>query len=483
MHLARLMREKFPLPLGFVIPCSLFDTFVTESGLERKLPEIYGQFPQTIEGYARAYKEVLAFFHSVQFSDNLKEQLIEAYESLALPSKGADAHTLINSHKDPAVIIIPSPDYILHKEDLLGVQMNVQGKEQFLQALKLCWASAFLPEQVLQRQQFTIKQFSFGIIVEQQQKSELQVRALYQAKDDVPVTIATYIGYLDILGEIPANTYRIAPSLQEIYERTLAEQQYKLVPDVSGSLEQCSISAKHELTEKQILDFGRLVKKAAMIFHHEVTLFFSLQGNNATLMLVLLEQRELTIVMEPSPEPAPLPDDGYITLDKLGEQDKKEELEETIPPTITDSIDDHEENKLPAQQGFQIRMPALLRTEEVPPVVPVPEAERLASEQEKVREETLFDLVADKDPHPAIAFVEQAMHALECEMVMRYLQFYHKEPEGYADLITKLREASLLPVSEQDLSQMEFWHEQILKGKDPSDYAIGLAWRILHHWH
>ena len=499
MDLAKVAQARYPVPLSFIIPCELYDTFLSESGIKGRLPGIYERHPQTIEGYAHAYREVLGLFGQVHFSSRLREELLEAYRSLAIPSSASGASALVDDDKPPSVMIIPSPTYRLPEEGLEGVQANVIGDEEFLSAIKNAWASSFLPERVLGRQHYGIAGFSTGLIVEQQAKAEATAMGTYHASSQLPLIIESYAGHLDIIGEVTKDEHKLSAEHLQIHERTIHDQPFRLMPARSGSLEQRAMGdegRQQVINDRQVLEAARLTKRSHVIIGEDARVHCTIEGEHVKVLLVeRLGNETLTRDVEASPDPVVAQEDEYVPYESVNLEEDQE------APAAEEEVSIVEEEPEPSQgeveaydeepSGEEEAFIAAESYEETPTEEEPAEAQEAAAaevepydeEPAAQEEETLFDMVqqeeAPRRPSPGAEFIKEVMEEARKRLAEIYEQRFEGEVPAHEGVVAALKDAGALPVDEGDLGSFASWYQRVHHGDEPTDAAIGLTWRVL----
>ena len=272
--LARIAEAHHKVPLSFVIPTSLFSAFMEASGIQERIPKIYSQYPDTIDGYAQAYKELRSLFHHVNLSHHLRDELIEAYRSLAIPSGSSSVSDLLSSEEDPAVTLLSSPDYLIAPEKVYGYQQNVKGEEGFLKALKECWLSAYLPEHVMERQQLGIEEWSHAIIVQQQPPATATAEASYVQSAPYPILVKAYRGLPDMEGFVQKDEHVVAAEHLSISRTTVREPSEQLAPgELSGRLDTYTTAdpAGQAPNDRNLPEAARLAKRDHILLERDVS--------------------------------------------------------------------------------------------------------------------------------------------------------------------------------------------------------------------
>jgi len=311
--LADISEAHHSVPLSFIIPASLFSAFMEASGIQERVYQLYNQYEDSIDGYAQAYKELRRLFHHVNLSRHLREELVEAYRSLAIPTGSSSVSDLLSSDDDPAITLLSSPDYLITPEKLYGYQQNVKGEEGFLKALKECWLSAYLPEHVMERREMGIDEWSHAVIVQQQPPADATAEASYVKAAPNPILIKAYKGLPDLEGVVRKDEHVVSAEHLSIAKSTIREQPSQLAAsDNPGQLDTRATTdpAGQSVDDRNVREAARLAKRVHVLTGKDVTAYLSLKGDDVTVLFVLLKSQqspamvvdEEAVVEEPAAE-------------------------------------------------------------------------------------------------------------------------------------------------------------------------------------
>ncbi|MFP4524450.1 MAG: PEP/pyruvate-binding domain-containing protein [Candidatus Woesearchaeota archaeon] len=354
-HRGRLLADisdaHHPVPLSFIIPTSLFSAFMEASGIQERIPQIYSQHPDTIDGYAQAYKELRRLFHHVNLSRHLREELVEAYRSLSIPTGSSSVSDLLSSDEDPAVTMLSSPDYLITPEVVYGYQQNVKGEDGFLKALKECWLSAYLPEHVMERRETGIDEWSHAVIVQQQPATDATAEASYVKAAPYPILIKTYKGLPDLEGVVRKDEHVVSAEHLSITKSTIREQPERLVPsDNSGQLDTYATAdpAGQSADDRNVREAARLAKRVHVLTGKDVTAYLSMKGDDVTVLFALLKSQqspakvvdEEAFVEEPVREEQPYQHSAGAESIEIVDEDEPSPAPENHPSQPDESPDD-----------------------------------------------------------------------------------------------------------------------------------------------
>ena len=160
--LAEMYNNKFPIPPGFIVTAQAYQYFIEKSGLKFQIEKIIENLDvEDTKDLENKAKEIRELITNADMPENLKEEILEAYEmlninkeSLSKASSGALA-ILKNSQEPPFVAVRSSAT----AEDLADASfagqqesfLNVKGNLALIKNIKACFASLFTARAVYYR--------------------------------------------------------------------------------------------------------------------------------------------------------------------------------------------------------------------------------------------------------------------------------------------------------------------------------------------
>ena len=271
VDLAVLKLKKLNVPLTFVVRDSALKYFLEENGLTN------------LNGFGeKPFLEVLNLFNNAILPRELEDELVEAYESLAI-DPGAPANNLLNGVSDHPVMVIPSPSYPLPTDDVTGVLQNIRGKDAFLSAVKGVWAVNFSKKMFTYRERAKASDdFALGIIVQKVKKVNQSVIAYSKFDDEINgmnMMVKSFhglheFGADEIIGKdvhsVDTNSLMISKSDINAQEFCY-EIDFETKEIVKRELKEGGIRQK--VNDRQISEVARFVKRAKSFIGEDLKLF------------------------------------------------------------------------------------------------------------------------------------------------------------------------------------------------------------------
>jgi pyruvate,water dikinase len=181
LRLSELLKERLPVPPGFVINSEGFALFLKKNRLEEKISNLLSDLD--VDDYRRLSEvsgEIKRMFEHSEIPDALKKEVKNAYESLFVSREarevGGPALDFIRAGRDQTNVAVrsspmtsPDSQFPGHMESVL----NVQGFGKLLESIRFCWSSLYTPRAICYRKK---KGFSdvplTGLVVQRMINSE-----------------------------------------------------------------------------------------------------------------------------------------------------------------------------------------------------------------------------------------------------------------------------------------------------------------------
>ncbi len=279
-NLAVLHQKGFTTPLSVVLTNDAFEAFIHQNNLQERI----GRILMEERSGTRRYDLIRELILNGEFSKEFVQELVEVYESL---SEGS----LLAAHDAAFVNVLLSPNHSLPAENREGIILNVKGIEQLLLAIKECWSCLFTP--TLQRHRAaegrSVKHLNVGVLIERREPGEVTAEAWSATGGDRNLlTVKTYYGAIDLHGTIEKDELRLTREYLKPVYQSVAIQTALLTLDEDDRLAKLPLGARGEeqtLNDRDMIELGRLAKKASLILEEEVKLYFAVQKERMSVLL------------------------------------------------------------------------------------------------------------------------------------------------------------------------------------------------------
>ncbi|MCK5023119.1 MAG: hypothetical protein KAS04_03025, partial [Candidatus Aenigmarchaeota archaeon] len=179
--LSDMLKEKMPVPAGFVITKDMFEHFLKENKLKGKIAAILENVdPNDYKRLVEVSDEIKTMFTNSHFTDAMKKEIDEAYESFSVRNEvkdlGGAALDFIRAGRESIFVSVRVSATTSETSSFPGVFdtfLNVSCQKDILDAVKMAWASLYSPRAIFYRYKKNIAGASFGgIIVQRMVDSE-----------------------------------------------------------------------------------------------------------------------------------------------------------------------------------------------------------------------------------------------------------------------------------------------------------------------
>jgi pyruvate,water dikinase len=240
------------IPDGFALTTNAYWHFLKFNDLDQKLKGIFGKFnPKSVQSLQKTGKLAREAILKGEFPDDLKEEIINAYEKLSEKYKAKNLAVAVRS--SGVAEDAPTMSFAGQFESFL----NISGKENLLAASKKCLASAFADRVIAYRQEKKVSHLKFALSVGVQKmvRSDL-------ASAGVMFTLDTETGFSNVV--LINSVYGVGEEI--VKGHLIPDEFYVFKPTNAIILKNLSSNwKKFSLSDKEIL---KLAKWAQLIENH-----------------------------------------------------------------------------------------------------------------------------------------------------------------------------------------------------------------------
>ena len=313
--LAEMYNNKFPIPPGFIVTAQAYQYFIEKSGLKFQIEKIIENLDvEDTKDLENKAKEIRELITNADMPENLKEEILEAYEmlninkeSLSKASSGALA-ILKNSQEPPFVAVRSSAT----AEDLVDASfagqqesfLNIKGNLALIKNIKACFASLFTARAVYYR---TKKGFShinsyLAVVVQKMINSDKSgvIFSVNPVKKDNNIIIEAVWGLGEgiVSGKIKPDSYLVDRESLKTVESNIAEKKIALVRDSSGSNITVSLtedrSLQQVLTSYEIKRYAQYALQLEEHYKKPQDIEFAIENNE----LFIVQSRPITTIAQ-----------------------------------------------------------------------------------------------------------------------------------------------------------------------------------------
>ena len=139
-NLGEMIKIGIPVPPGFAVTTEAYDEFLAKTGAGKEMEEYLKKFPEgarTLAEFEEVSQTIGQIIESKEILEDLKEAIVQAYDTLSQRCGIADLSVAVRS--SGVAEDMPTASFAGQYDSYL----NVKGKEDLLDKVRLCWASMF----------------------------------------------------------------------------------------------------------------------------------------------------------------------------------------------------------------------------------------------------------------------------------------------------------------------------------------------------
>ncbi len=272
-NLGELTQAGLPVPPGFIITSEAYFEHIKKTNLEQNISSLLEGFDkEDSKNLQERAEKAQKIFVETPLSEDLNQEIIDAYMKLSLDS---------NTQLEDLFVAVRSS---ATAEDLAGASfagqqstyLNVLGKEELLEAVRKCWASLFEARAIYYRAEQGFGQLDVGIAVPVQKMVNSDTAGVMftidpsnNDLDHISIEAAYGLGEVVVLGAVTPDRYLVDKKTQEITNREIFKQSWKLTRESGSSdtgdlsdLKKSSIPVDELLQDKQKISDSEIIELA-----------------------------------------------------------------------------------------------------------------------------------------------------------------------------------------------------------------------------
>lgn len=266
-NLGEMVRNRFPVPDGFIVTSEAYYEFIKENNLQRHITDLlawvdYGD-QSSLDKVSQQIKQTII---EGRVSEQLKHEILVSYKKLS----GVLRPALVAVRSSTTVEDTVNASFAGQHETYL----NVSGEANVLLKIKEGWASLFDARAIFYRHEKHFDHFKIGIAIPVQKMVESEKSGVMFTLDPVNndrkkiVIEAVFgLGEMMVQGEVTPDHYEVSKTTLGIIEKNIATQDIYLTKKGSKNVK-VRITPKHrniqKITNAQIIelaDIGRRLEK------------------------------------------------------------------------------------------------------------------------------------------------------------------------------------------------------------------------------
>ena len=184
-NLAEIYNLGVPVPPGFIVTAQAYDYFIKKSGLKEKIGQLLSKINyEDTNQLNEATLQIRNLITNFQFPEEIKEEIIDAYENLDVREvspgiKTGSALDILKTSTEPLFVAVRSSATTedLADASFAGQQdtfLNVKGNQNLIKNIKNCFASLFTARATYYRNKkgFKHEESSLAVVVQKMVDSD-----------------------------------------------------------------------------------------------------------------------------------------------------------------------------------------------------------------------------------------------------------------------------------------------------------------------
>jgi pyruvate, water dikinase len=264
-NLAEMYNSKFPVPPAFIVNTRGYNYFTAniKNKIEEILDAIDVENTSQLDENAKKIREIII---NHDMPEDLKEEIIEAYETLSIDkdvmkiAKSSALHILQHS-QEPIFVAVRSSATTedLAEASFAGQQesyLNVKGDKDLIEKIKRVFASLFTARAIYyrKRQGFSKEKFSLAAVVQKMVDSEksgvMFSKNPLENNGNVVIEAVYGLGEGIVSGKIKPDNYEVSTDLK-IMNKKISVKKTALVRNSQGQMDE--ITLDEEISKSQVL--------------------------------------------------------------------------------------------------------------------------------------------------------------------------------------------------------------------------------------
>lgn len=308
--LGEMYHTKLPIPPGFCVTADAYRLFLEQTGIKKEIEKILKTIDvNNNESLQSKTKEIRDIILSVEMPQELKKEIIEAYDNLNVNKDilNISALKMIKAGRDLPYVAVRSsataedlPDY-----SFAGQQetfLNIKGNNNVLEAVQKCWASLFTARATYYRQKnnFDHMKVYLSVVIQKMVNSE-KAGVMFTAnpstnnENEIIIEAGFGLGEAVVSGAINPDNYIIDKKTLNIKSKKINKQTWAYYRDESlrKTVRRNLAESKQEeqvLNENEINNLAKLAKQIEAHYEKQMDIEFAAENGK----IYIVQARPIT---------------------------------------------------------------------------------------------------------------------------------------------------------------------------------------------
>jgi len=293
-NLGEMYNLGMPVPPGFMVNADAYKEFIERANIKEKITQILsGLNVENNEELQNKANEVQKLIIATEIPDDIKEEIIDAYESMGITDKPVNAAELVKKGEDEFVAVRSSATAEdLPEASFAGQQatfLNIKGSGDVVKAVRACWASLFTARTIYYRikNNFEHMQVLIAVVVQKMVNSQkagitFSINPSTNNESEIIVEACFGLGEAIVSGSVNPDSYIVDKSSMKIKSKDIKEQEWAYVRDETGkTVKKTIIKDKRGtqiLKDEEILGLAEIAKKLEDHYNKPQDIEWAIEG-------------------------------------------------------------------------------------------------------------------------------------------------------------------------------------------------------------
>ena len=277
-NLAEMYNAKLPIPPAFIITAQAYKRLIEETKIKDKiLGKLKDLNVDDTDLLQKTAKEIQGIILGVKVPEQIKEDVLDAYDILCLEGKRKAAAQEVLKPEEEIFTAVRSSATAedLPEASFAGQQatfLNIKGHDDLMNAVRGCWASLYTARAIYYRTKnnFPHEKVLIAVVVQKMVNSDksgvmFSVNPATNNPDEIVIEGAFGLGEAVVSGAINPDLYIVDKKNKKIKKVEIKEQKIKYVKDPeTGKTIHAKLTPSEEklqvLNDKEILELARLAR-------------------------------------------------------------------------------------------------------------------------------------------------------------------------------------------------------------------------------
>lgn len=315
-NLGEMTQANFPVPPGFVVTSDAYFKHLDHNNLRKKITDFLADLDvndsDQLDEIAKRIQDLVL---AGEIPNDIRDSILDSYEQLCL-QEGEEVYVAVRS--SATAEDLPTASFAGQQSTFL----NIQGKENTVQAVKECWASLFTPRAIFYRVQNKFEHMKVGLaaVVQKMIQSEksgvmFSVDPVTQDRDVVMIEAGYGLGEVVVSGSITPDTYLVDKGTIEIKDKKIAKQTWMLIKQ-NGENQKVNIKSeaqgRQKLSDEEIKELAEIGVRIEDHYNFPQDIEFAFERGK----LYIVQSRPITTLSE---ETKPKKEESKVESSSKGE--------------------------------------------------------------------------------------------------------------------------------------------------------------------